>query len=74
MQLETFKCRASAAGKLMTEPKKTVKKYEPLSETTKSFVKEWMKSQIYGYQKEITSKQINKGIIFEDTAIDKAIS
>lgn len=70
MQLETFKCRASAAGKLMTNPRN---KTEILSETTKSYVKEWMKSQIYGYKKEITSKEMNKGIIFEDTAIDKAI-
>lgn len=70
MQLEQFKCRASAAGKLMTNPRN---KSELLSETTKSFVIEWIKQQIYGYKKEITSKEINKGIIFEDTAIDKAI-
>lgn len=74
MQLETFKCRASAAGKLMTNPTAAnVKKGETLSETTKTFVKEWLKEHIYGFRKEITSKQINKGIIFEDTAIDKAI-
>ena len=70
MQLEEFKCRASAAGKLMTNPRN---KSELLSETTKSFVKEWAKQQIYGYKKDISSKEINKGIIFEDTAIDKAI-
>lgn len=70
MQLEQFKCRASAAGKLMTNPRN---KSELLSETTKTFVKEWMKQQIYGYKKDITSKEMNKGIIFEDTAIDKAI-
>lgn len=70
MQLETFKCRASAAGKLMTNPRN---KADLLSQTTKSFVEEWIKQQIYGYRKEITSKEMNKGIIFEDTAIDKAI-
>ena len=70
MQIEQFKCRASAAGKLMTNPRN---KSELLSETTKTFAKEWLKERIYGYYKEINSKQVNKGIYFEDTAIDKAI-
>ncbi|HWS60606.1 MAG TPA: hypothetical protein VN182_06720 [Flavobacterium sp.] len=70
MELELFKCRASAAGKLMTNPKN---KADLLSQTTKSFVQEWLKQQIYGYRKELTNKEVNKGIIFEDIAIDKAI-
>ena len=70
MEFETFKCRASAAGKLMTNPRN---KADLLSQTTKSFIDEWLKQQIYGYRKELTSKEVNKGIIYEDTAIDKAI-
>lgn len=65
-----FKCRASAAGKLMTDPKK---KGETLSQTTKTFLDEWMKESIYGIRKEIYTKQIAKGITMEDEAIDKAI-
>lgn len=68
--MEQFKCRASAAGKLMTNPRN---KSEQLSETTKSFIYEWLKERIYGYKKEISTKQINKGLEYEDMAIDKAI-
>lgn len=65
-----FKCRASAAGKLMINPRN---KSEQLSETTKTFVEEWCKEKIYGYRKEITSKEIEKGTCWEDVSIDKAI-
>ena len=68
--MEEFKCRASAAGKLMTNPRN---KSESLSETTKTFIQEWMKEQLYGIRKEITTKQMAKGLDFEDEAIDKAI-
>lgn len=68
--MEQFKCRASAAGKLLATPRN---KNEQLSETTKSFIQEWLKTQIYGYKKEISSKAINKGLEYEDMAIDKAI-
>lgn len=68
--MEQFKCRASAAGKMMTNPRN---KNEQLSETTKNFIHDWMKEQIYGYKKEISSKQTNKGLEYEDMAIDKAI-
>lgn len=70
MKIEEFKCRASGAGALMTNPRN---KNEVLSETTKTYVHEWLKEKIYGIKKEISSKQINKGIEFEDMAIDKAI-
>ena len=68
--MEQFKCRASAAGYLMTNPRN---KGEQLSETTKTFLHEWLKERIYGLKKEISSKQIDKGLAFEDMAIDKAI-
>lgn len=67
---DTFKIRASASGKLMTEPRS---KSETLSETTKTYVKEWLTEKIYGIRKEIKSKYLDKGNILEDTAIDKAI-
>jgi hypothetical protein len=65
-----FKLRASASGKVMTNPRV---KTELLSETTKSYVKEYLISEIYGIKKQINNKFLNKGIWLEDEAIDKAI-
>ena len=62
-----FKCRASALGKLMTSPRS---KSETLSQTTKSYLEEWVKEQIYGVKKQINSKYIQKGLALEDTAIE----
>ena len=45
MNLPIFKIRASASGKLMVNPRS---KLETLSETTKTYVKEWAKEHIYG--------------------------
>ena len=70
MNFENFKIRASAAGKLMTSPRS---KTETLSETTKTYAKEWLTEKIYGFRKEIKSKYIYKGLVMEDEAIDKAI-
>ena len=66
-----FKIRASSAGKLMTNPKN---KTETLSETTKTYLEEYLKEQIYGVRKEIDSKYITKGIELEDDAIDFVIN
>ena len=68
--MEQFKCRASASGLLMTNPRN---KSELLSETTKSYLHDWLKESIYGQRKEINSKYIDKGLEYEDLAIDKAI-
>lgn len=68
--MQTFKLRASASGKLMTSPRN---KSESLSETTKSYLKEWATEQIYGFRKELKNKYVSKGLKLEDTAIDKAI-
>lgn len=65
-----FKIRASASGKIMTNARS---KSELLSETTKTYVKEWLIEKIYGFRKEIKSKYLTKGLKLEDTAIDKAI-
>lgn len=66
-----FKIRASAAGKLMTNPRS---KTETLSETTKSYVYDWLKESIYKVRKQINSKYLSKGISLEDEAIDTAIN
>jgi hypothetical protein len=68
--LPNFKIRASAGGKIMTSPRS---KTEILSETTKTYVKEWLIEHIYRVKKQISSKYLNKGLKLEDTAIDKAI-
>ena len=52
-----FKCRASALGHLMTNARS---KSETLSQTTKSYLQEWYKEQIYGVKKQIKSKYIEK--------------
>lgn len=70
MNLQIFKCRASASGKLLTNPRA---KSETLSETTKSYLKEWATEQIFGYKKEINNKYLYRGIEEEDKAIDFAI-
>jgi len=67
--MKNFKIRASAAGKLMTNPRK---KGEVLSETTKSYLQEWTKEQIYGVRQVITSKYLTKGIEVEQDSINYA--
>lgn len=70
MNYPTFKIRASASGKVMTNPRN---KSELISETTKTYIKEWLTEHIYGIRKEIKSKYLSKGLKLEDMAIDKAI-
>ena len=70
MRYPNFKIRASASGKVMTNARS---KTELISETTKTYVKEWLIEKIYGIRKEIKSKYLTKGLKLEDTAIDKAI-
>ena len=68
--MEQFKCRASAAGTLMTNPKS---KTDLIAKTVKTYLHEWVKEGIYGQKKEIETKYTNKGLMYEDMAIDKAI-
>ena len=70
MNLPIFKIRASASGKLATNPRS---KSEKLSETTKSFLKEWATEQMFGYRNEIKNKYVERGTLYEDFAIDRAI-
>ena len=64
--MKKFKIRASSSGKLMTKPRS---KSEFLSKTTKSYLEEWVKEQIYGVRKNINSKYLTKGNQVEDDAI-----
>lgn len=68
--MKEFKVRASCAGKLMTNPQN---KSEKISKTTKTYLEEWAKEQIYGIKKEFSSRQTEKGIEVEQDAIDMAI-
>ena len=56
--MKEFKIRCSAIGKIMTNARS---KTETLSKTTKSFLEEWSKEQIYNRKKEIFSKYLDKG-------------
>lgn len=54
----------------MAEPRNKVdKEAGKLSETTKTFVNEWIIEQIYGVKKDISSKYIDKGNLMEEEAI-----
>ena len=57
---------------LISELEKIKDKIE-LSETTKTFLQEWVKEIIYNVKKDIKNKYLTKGLTLEDTAIDKAI-
>src|SRR5574344_1774343 len=67
--MEQFKIRASGCGQIMTNSKKAGE----LSKTTQTYVDAWLKEKIYGYRKQFSSKQTDKGLAYEDEAIDKAI-
>src|SRR5690554_1862721 len=69
--MNQFKIRASAAGKIMTNPRS---KSELISETAISYVHDWLKESIYGVKKDFTSKYTEKGTLLEDEGIDKAIT
>ena len=65
--LKPFKIRCSCIGKIMTNPRS---KTETLSQTTKSYVDEWIMEQVYGVRNELTSKYFDKGNENEDEAIE----
>ena len=44
-----------------------------LSETAKTYCKQWIKEQLYGKRKDIKSKYLDKGILGEDDAISLVI-
>ncbi len=62
-----MKIRSSALGKIMTNPRK---KSETLSAGCKTYIKELVKEDLFGYKSTIDSKYLTKGIDMEDTSID----
>lgn len=63
--------RASAAHKLMTEPKlKTDKEAGNLSETTKTYLSELWLEENYGYKEIVYTDSILKGLMCEQDSMD----
>jgi len=66
----TIKFRASSWGNLLTEPTtKAAKEAGELSETCKKELIKIYCSEVYGRKKDITTKQMEKGILAEDDSI-----
>jgi hypothetical protein len=63
--MKQFKCRASQIGKLMTNDRSG----KAMGETAKSYVKEWLISEITGKTKDIRSKYLERGNAMESDAI-----
>ncbi len=59
--------RCSSLSKMMTNPRG---KNEEISATTKSWLKEMVKEEFYGYKKKLDSPAITKGIDMEDVSIE----
>jgi hypothetical protein len=68
MEAKNFKARCSSLGKIFTNPRS---KTETISETTKTYLEEWIIEKKFGIRKEITSKYLDKGLQMEDTAIQE---
>ena len=62
-----MKIRSSAIGKIMTNPRS---KKETLSAGCKTYIKELVKEDLFGYKSTIDSKYLTKGIDMEDKSID----
>ena len=62
-----MKIRSSALGKIMTNPRS---KKETLSAGCKTYIKDLVKEDLFGYKSKIDSKYLTKGIELEDTSID----
>lgn len=65
--MREFMIRCSSLGKIMTEPKT---KSEVLSVGAKTHVRELARSAIFGISKNVSSKQMEKGIRCEGSAIE----
>lgn len=61
-----IKFRCSSIGKLMTEPKS---KSEVLSVGAKTYIRELVAQEIFGVDFEVSSKQMEKGILVEPDSI-----
>lgn len=68
---DEFKCRCSALGALFTEPKaKADKDAGLLSATAKTYLLKAYKEEVWGRRKDISTKQIQKGILCEPALIE----
>lgn len=65
--MKQFKCRASCGGKLLTNDRSG----KAMGETAKSYLKEWVVSQITEKEKDIKSKYLSRGKLMESTAIER---
>lgn len=64
--MKPFKIRCSAIGKIMTNARSK----DQLSKTCQTYLDNWIKEQVYGRRKLVTTKYMDKGNIMEDDAID----
>lgn len=62
-----FRIRCSSLSKIMTEPKS---KDEVLSVGAKTYVEDLAKQFVYNFEKEISAKEMEKGLIVEQQCID----
>ena len=65
--MKNLKVRASSLHKMMTNPRS---KSEELSETTKTWLKDLVKEEVFGYRPQLNTPAINKGIDYEFLSID----
>ena len=63
----TIKIRCSSLSKIMTEPKS---KTEVLSVGAKTYIEELAKEFVYGFQKVVSSKEMEKGTLVESHSIE----
>lgn len=70
IQIETEKLPETI---LLVKELELIKDKVEISETAKGYIHTWLKEYIYGVKKELNTKEIRKGIEFEDMAIEKAI-
>lgn len=62
-----IKFRCSSLAEIMTEPRN---KSETLSEGAKTFIEALAREFVYGFKKEISSKEMDKGILVEPQSIE----
>lgn len=65
--MKQFKCRASQVGKILTNDRSG----KEMGETAKSYIKDWLVSEITGKEKEISSKYFERGNAMEEFAIQR---
>lgn len=69
--MREFRIRCSSVGKIMTEPTAAaIKAGEVLSVGAKTHIRELARAAIFGVDKEISSKQMEKGTLCEQDSID----